>query len=1127
MIYKKTKTNSNVYTTFYLGVAEENTPFLLNEGIEFKQRFDRDHYLQKYYYFYINDRIENQDLSISLSIFSGTIKVTVTICDTLYFSEKINDESYLIYIRNFKIESICGKKLKCPVSIEISSDTDYSYYSSFLIGVKSSKRVPIYLKQGIVNKRTLLSGEEQNYIIDLKPDEKNGARITAYFPRGRGTLYARKLLKSELFNITNFPDENNYEYSSTYQTSKNNLYIIEIPYEEIANINPCKILLTVKGYIPGYYTGTTIEYALSISNTLHELDIDKNYRLFISQGDISFFHFKVGPNKKRLYISMTNKEQDAYMFLNYDKYITSISEYHWKNIGGYNEYLDLSVEDTFFAEKKMNDIEGDYYLAIHALNDCFYTLYISTEDVKILTLAKDMPSGCSCEKNEYCYFRYENINDPKITVLKEQEIIFYTEYTFGEGDIFGKIYPNGNMEEIIKGLPTLTNSDFKGDNQYLYVYLNKNIEKYTLSSVLIIGIQCQKKSLFDLSAAILDKSSDISRNNANFIYINIDRDNIYYISPYSGKINKFVFFMSKEEDFNFQIKAIACKAEVHTFVNGTLVYNKYMETTSTAKDYHHISDFTIDSLDEKRNNYYGNVPKQYAKRNYFFAVVQPTINCLININIHYDNEMFFIPLNKEVIANINRYNYYGYFDLYKDSEEVVITVTSIEKSKLFKLYLKQNIIKNDLNTDLTSQTEYSKPNDKNYDVKGESSSLTSALSLRIKNAPKSVRENSIIRVLINLETKSYSFNEKFKIIVTPVINRINTIHPQPYHYYFTDIANINNEKTLFILNNKNPDDNLMVIEMSTCKGSYLYVLLDSPPLDTETLPELLKRKMFMNVYFSNGKEIMLVRFLEVKQYYLLVFGDHITKLDLMIDENDDEVKAEEKDKKKEAEKDPKVEILLYYYTTNTKNYNYLVTEDSFNYESKYDNTLINFKLPELKKKDAFGRENYVDYMNYTFIVSEQKNDYELMESTCYLTKLLEKYEKNNQYNYLKSHYDKKNNVMKVEGFMEGKTYYMNILGKNEYTGEIITYKPIMIVTTTIRSKVKIFFIILLSIIFFIFIFIAFYLYRKYRIKRAQIDNFETSQDPDIIMKKQKKINLNILKKEYSNLSEDTKEINAE
>ena len=1121
MIYKKTKTNKNVYSTFYLGVTDENTPFLLNEGIEFKQKFDRKHYLQKFFYYYINDNNDNQDLKISISLFQGRIIVKVKIDETLYTSEKISEDSHLILIKDTEIKELCKKKSKCPINIEISNDKDYSYYSSFLIAVKSSKNIPIYLKQGAVNKRTILSGEEQNYIISIIPDKTIQTKISAYFSRGQGELYARKLLRSELYNIDNFPDENNYEYMATYGTSRNNFYIIDIPYEEIANYNPCTILLTIRGNIPGYYSGTKIEYSISVSNYLNELETDKSYRLFISQGEISYFHFKVPSNKKRLYISMSNKEQDAFMFLNYDKYITSLSDYNWKNIGGYNEYLDLSIEDQFFAQKQMKDIEGDYYLAIQGLNDCFYDLYISTQDVKILAISKGIPASCSCEKkNELCYFRYENINEPSVTVLKDQQLIFYTEYTYGKGKIFGKLYPNGNMEEIINSLPTLRNYEFKGkdSNEFLFVNLNKKNTKYTLSSVIVVGIQCQEKSLFDLSTAILDQSTDLSRNDQKFIYLKINQDNIYYLSKSSGKINNLVYYIYQEEDFNFQIKGLFGKAEIHTFTNSSLVYNKYLdEEKNYYKNYHHISDFNINSNEEENKNYYGNVPKEYGHRNYFFVVVKPIEDCLININIHYDTEMAFIPLNKEIIANINRYNYYAYFDLLKDSEEVVITITSVENKK-FKVYLKKNIIKSELDRDINSQITYSKPNEKNYDIKGESNSLTSAVSLKVKNWINIIKIKSVVRVLINIETDRYSYNEKFKIIVTPVINSINTIHPHPHNYYFSQMKKIFSEKTLFILNNKNIDDDLMIIEISICKGNFLYILIDSPPLDTETFTQLQKRKIDSTMYSSNGKKIIVVRNLKVKEYYLLVYGAKKPKINIDIKEKEEN----------EVESSDIIEILFFYYTTNTKTYNYLVTQDSLNYESKEGNCIINFKLPELKNRDTFGREKYVDYMNYTFIVSENKVDFEYMESTCYLTKLIQKYEKNDTYNYLKTHYDKENNVFTVKGFMQGKTYYMNFLGKNDYTGEIITYKPIMIVTTYFKRNSQIFVIIFLIIIFIVFILCIFNIYRKYRVQKAQLDSFETTQDPDALNKKfgnLKNINLNIVKKDYNSLSEDNKEIN--
>ena len=40
---------------------------------------------------------------------------------------------------------------------------------------------------------------------------------------------------------------------------------------------------------------------------------------------------------------MTNKDQDANMYLSYDKYDNNINEYQWKNIRAFNEYIDLSI----------------------------------------------------------------------------------------------------------------------------------------------------------------------------------------------------------------------------------------------------------------------------------------------------------------------------------------------------------------------------------------------------------------------------------------------------------------------------------------------------------------------------------------------------------------------------------------------------------------------------------------------------------------------------------------------------------------------------------------------------------------------------------------------------------------
>ena len=92
----------------------------------------------------------------------------------------------------------CINKLSCNIYIEISNDDSYISFSNFLISIKSEINTPIILKHGIVNKRTILSGEEQHFIVDLKP-EKFGAKITSFFINGHGELYTRRLSRSEMF----------------------------------------------------------------------------------------------------------------------------------------------------------------------------------------------------------------------------------------------------------------------------------------------------------------------------------------------------------------------------------------------------------------------------------------------------------------------------------------------------------------------------------------------------------------------------------------------------------------------------------------------------------------------------------------------------------------------------------------------------------------------------------------------------------------------------------------------------------------------------------------------------------------------------------------------------------------
>ena len=189
------------------------------------------------------------------------------------------------------------------------------------------------------------------------------------------------------------------------------------------------------------------------------------------------------------------------------------------------------------------------------------------------------------------------------------------------------------------------------------------------------------------------------------------------------------------------------------------------------------------------------------------------------------------------------------------------------------------------------------------------------------------------------------------------------------------------------MKNNNEENALMIIEILSCKGYFVYVLKDFPPLDNDIYQNLKVKSIPSEMYSSNGKKIITVRNLQLKVYYLILFGGS--------EENNFEIMAINKDI---VGDNNEVDVLFYYYTTSEKNYNYLLTQDTIKYESRDDFYSINLILPETKKRDIFCRENFAKGMKYSFIITDEKNDFNNMESTCYLIKLEQKNNINEKYN---------------------------------------------------------------------------------------------------------------------------------
>ena len=106
---------------------------MLNEGIELKQVFNKQHTSQKFYYNYADNE---EDLKIFISLFNGRILINVKIDQTFYTKMNLIDDSNLVTIQRYMINKICQGKSRCPINIEIINNHDYIFFTIFNNGKK-------------------------------------------------------------------------------------------------------------------------------------------------------------------------------------------------------------------------------------------------------------------------------------------------------------------------------------------------------------------------------------------------------------------------------------------------------------------------------------------------------------------------------------------------------------------------------------------------------------------------------------------------------------------------------------------------------------------------------------------------------------------------------------------------------------------------------------------------------------------------------------------------------------------------------------------------------------------------------------------------------------------------------
>ena len=1097
---------------YYIGATTERTPFILYEG-KYHSSTLTNAYSKQIYWFTHNNISE--PLEINVNVYKGAVDVyiskeQITSVDTTNIERKSKMAAYKERITNYETiripstyftENCRENSFHCGVFIYVKKGL-IDYDGQYMITGGAGKNNGILLTPGMVKTDSVKVGEYKHYIIEEIQKRKDSA-LSITFYSGDGEIYLRIPERPEVGDNIKYPTETNYQFKGEDNYMGK---LITIPASYFAKLNTenikIQLLITVKGTEGNYdYENEDEEnyddectFIISYSSEAKRINQNVPYYSSIQAGESQYFTFYFDSDVSNIYIALTNMNGDADIFLNYGEVFPTPEQADWVSMNTNHEFLDITKNDKFFKENKISQIGGTYTLLLYGYVATTYTLYVSASDNLILPLYDNSPMTCHCAKaNDKCYFRYadfyENTSDNDD---EDIQIIFTSQYTYGTGMMYSKLYSDFDLfdtqKNIYDNFPSSKENDYSNVNSnqrnYMRVVVQKkNNPKYTKDSVMLLTLQCLEPSLVDINIA--------TRKNEEYDFLDQSRENIFFLKQ-SEKPTQLAYYNSiPNMNLIYEVYGYLGKARIEVYSN-TTEYNT--ETQKYEQNYHLYQMMLIG----KDDTYIQYTPYQYhvikvnetdkTKRNIYFRVT-PYEDFGFYIKLSYARKWTSIPINKAKDFYVEKGTFYGYFDIqdgYTDIDVSVVLSDSVRKTAT--VYLKINIITKNGSvviegTDEETVYNYSVPSENNKDYMATTDSVLGSLLIKMSDLPKIKKHYKYVRVLMYIKVEDYEFdkdeddendydydeddllntptNASLTIIVTPTENNFKRIDASAFTYYFSnESAHSNgNETKIYHLERTNPRDDIMIIEISSCQGDYNFKITDKLTTygnETEGIKVYDEKK--------NGRQFITILDLKSKHYYLSIWAKKNAQCDIF------------------GNKCDSTNYMLYYYTTTKEGYKRSEMNSTFEYES-YGRGAIKLKLPEMKDKDVQGRHR--DQSNYTYnvFISTNKEEFELMESVCYLRTM-----NNATTNKLLKHIKMSGNNIIVKGLKSNEKYYVNILAENTKTKELITFKPMLIVTS---SSIPVGIIIAFILILIFIVTVAVYFYKKYTITK-KILRYETS-----------------------------------
>ena len=1046
---------------FYLSVTNEMTPFLLFENIPHSATLSSIYQFQSYYYS-INSI---EDISFSIYADYGYIDVYIDykefsllelITKKDFYYKETETDSIFIKIPKRDLEKNCVKVDKCFLFILITySGNEMQFGTTYMISGKKKQNSITTLVPEQQFKGSIDVKEEQYFVIrelDYSDDKENYI-LKIKCENGNVNLYAY-LIEIENLNVVFFPNKLKYDYKGE-ETSYSQI-TLNIPKTDYDKCKNCKLLMTLYGTLLGY-TGNSIMYSIQFSSeVVKRIKKDTHIKNFIYSGENHYYRIYMTSNDSNLYISLFNVDGDTDIYVNYGYTLPTYKKYHWYSHEPTHQFINIDRNNPTIIQLGKYNIEGDYTIMITGITSSSYTLVVSGTR-NIIPIGSNVPGSCKCKKSETCDFKFDLFDgyyeykyyydyyyfDPSI---QELSYVFTTNFLYGYGNMYAKLYKDQNYQYFDDIRPTSRNFDFSNlefnKRKFMKVDIDKKDKRINDESWIFVSILCNDDSLLEINTAKLFEY--------DHQYLDLRRENLFYFPKFTDQDVNLMpvlsHFLIYDKNLNFEIYSYKGKGKISVFQNLT----KLGDDGGIINLVNNISTYNINA----KETHYGTVVYN-EKENYYnlFFRIESLEDFGFHIKLNYDQTWTKINIGKANTFKLNDEYFYGYFDLLDEYQEVVLTVMNKNPEDILILYVKYNIFEPNMENLEENEYKIDIPKEGNYDFKGVTNKLLGSITIKIPQLDKNKRENKNVRVLfyLNLQRSILSAEGTLvNILVSPSVNYYKRIETLPKQVYFSSEKTTIKDTTIFDINKANKKDNIIILEVSACRGQFETQLNNQITYYKNPFTEIKS-----NSYVSKGRKVLTLLNATLDTYYLSVW-----------------VSGSNCDMKNSTEcLEEGGEYLLYYYSTDSDNYRTNVFEPIFTFE-EVSTGKIELKLPNLKDKNSNKIDDEISIKNFNIFISDDMKDFENMESLCYLSKM------GNNYANFKFEYKNEKNIFIVDGLDPSKTYYINIEFQNLKTGEKIVFKPLLIVLNK-KGVNRVGIIIIIFIILTLLIISCVY-YKKYK-----------------------------------------------